>query len=202
MPVCTPRDASCAASASRSRPASSVTRIVYWWNTCRHPGGTIGVTRPAMPASPAVSRAAFACRARSSCRAAPAAAVAIAACTSVKRKFVPDELVLVAGAHAVVAQQAQPVRDVVVVGGDHAAFAGRDVLRRVEREGRHPEAADAPAVDGRAVSLGRVLDDRGTVPPGDRRDRRHVGRLAVEVHRHHDPRRVGAHRRPTTPGRR
>ena len=43
----------------------------------------------------------------------------------------------------------------------------------------------------RQVRLRAVFDDRQAVPRGDRLERRHVGRLAVEVHRHD---RAGARR--------
>ena len=46
-----------------------------------------------------------------------------------------------------------------------------------------PEAADATAAVLGAVRLGRVLDHDQAVPPRDRQDRIHVGRLPVQVHR-------------------
>ena len=63
--------------------------------------------------------------------------------------------------HAVAAQHAQLLVDVVVVGAHHAALDGAHVVRVIEAEVRHPaEAAEALAVVGRAVRLAHVLDQR------------------------------------------
>src|SRR5207245_466918 len=72
-----------------------------------------------------------------------------------------DEDVLVLRGLAVVPEEPGLLRDPVVVGDDHAAFAGRHVLRGVEREARGvAEVARLLAVVLRAGGLGGVLDDR------------------------------------------
>src|SRR5438093_13403813 len=72
-----------------------------------------------------------------------------------------------------------------MVRDDHAAFARRHVLRRVEGEARRVAevARLLPVVFG-AVGLGRVLDDWDAVFLRRVDDRFHVRRLAVEVDRH------------------
>ena len=75
-----------------------------------------------------------------------------------------ERLVVVADPHPVVAEQADPVGQRVVVGRREAALAGHQVLRRVRAEHRRPELARLAAVVGRAVGLGGVLDDRQAVP--------------------------------------
>ena len=72
-----------------------------------------------------------------------------------------------------------------VVGDDRAAVAERaEVLRRVEAErAGDADRADRPAVGRGEVRLAAVFDEREAVPRGDALERRHVGRLAVEVHR-------------------
>src|SRR5581483_6396200 len=59
-----------------------------------------------------------------------------------------------------VAQQAQPVGIVCVVGHYGPAFAvGAQVFARIETEAAHiPDAADAPAIELRAVGLRGVLN--------------------------------------------
>ena len=73
---------------------------------------------------------------------------------------VSRDLVLVALPHSLVAEQPQPIRDGVVVGRDDAALAGRDVLRRVQREAPDAVRPDAPAADRGAVRLRGILDDQ------------------------------------------
>ena len=77
-----------------------------------------------------------------------------------------DTLVVITGTHPLVAQHAQSVGDRMVVRRDHAAFAARDVLGRVEREATHAERADGAAVDGRAMRLRRVFHERDTAISG------------------------------------
>ncbi len=79
------------------------------------------------------------------------------------------------------AQVPDRVGDGVVVRRDEPAFAGGDVLRRVEREaGRGREAAElAPAI-GALGGVRRVLDHRDPELP----DRVEVARLPGEVDRH------------------
>src|SRR5204863_8930588 len=86
---------------------------------------------------------------------------------------------------AMVPRGADLVRGRVIVGDDHAAFARRRVLRRVEGEtGRVTEVARfLPVVFG-AVGLSGVLDDRDAVFLRRVDDRFHLRRLAVKVDRH------------------
>ena len=89
----------------------------------------------------------------------------------------------VGDAHAVLAQQAQPLGVVGVVGGDHAAFARGDDLARVEAEAGHfAVAADRPALVAAADGAGGVLDDVHAVPRGQRREAVHVGGHADLMH--------------------
>ena len=96
------------------------------------------------------------------------------------------QVVPVLHAAAVVAQLAQRGGQFVVIGGDGAAVAQRaEVLAGVEAEARRvAQAAGAPAHITRAMGLGRVFDHAQTVAARDGVDRAHVGRLAVQVHRH------------------
>jgi hypothetical protein len=76
-------------------------------------------------------------------------------------------------------------REVVAVGGDHAAIAhAAEVLAGVEAE--RAEVADRPAAAAlvpRAVRLAVVFDHLQAVLRRDGHDGIHVGRLAVEMHR-------------------
>ena len=86
----------------------------------------------------------------------------------------------------VVAQRRDALRQPRVGGHHRAAVAQRaQVLGREETEGRRiAKRTGLAAVARRAVRLRRVLDQQQPVPPGQRRQRRHVGQLAVQVHRH------------------
>ena len=102
---------------------------------------------------------------------------------------VADCLVHRLGLLPVVAQQ--PHR---AVGGgvarDHGAAVaqGAEVLARVEAEGgRDAERAAGPPLVQRAVRLAGVFDDGQAAARGELEDRIHVGRLAVEMHRHDRP---------------
>src|SRR5438093_4442147 len=96
-----------------------------------------------------------------------------------------DEDVLVFHGLAVMPEEAGPLRDPVVISDDHASFARRHVLRRVEREARRAaEVARLLAVLLRAGGLGRVLDDRDAAVPRGGEDRVHLGRLAAQMDRH------------------
>jgi hypothetical protein len=90
---------------------------------------------------------------------------------------------------AVAAQSKQVAIQALVVGRDHSALAGRDVLDRMEGEHRHVRLrAGAYARAVRVAGAKRVrgiLDDHGAVAPGDRLDRAHVARQAGKVHRDH-----------------
>src|SRR3989442_1548473 len=101
-----------------------------------------------------------------------------------------DEDVLVLRRLAVVPEEAGSLRDAVVVGDDHAAFARRHVLRRVEGEARGvAEVARLLAVVLRAGGLGRVLDYRDAAIPGGCENRVHLRGLAVQMDGH-DSRRL------------
>jgi fructose-specific component phosphotransferase system IIB-like protein len=103
---------------------------------------------------------------------------------------VADLLVRVLLAAAMVAQQAHPVGDVVVVGDHHAAVAEpAEVLSGIEAEARRvTERADAAAAVARAVSLRRVLHDPEPARASDLAQWVHVARTPVQVHRHDRPR--------------
>ncbi len=103
-------------------------------------------------------------------------------------------LVVVADPHAVVAEEAEPVGHLVVVGRREAALAGHQVLRGVEAEHGRTEPAGALPVVRRAVGLGGVLHDPQAVALGDRHERVHVRHEAVEVDRQ-DRLRAGRDRR-------
>src|SRR5436309_9549094 len=95
------------------------------------------------------------------------------------------EDVLVLRRLAVMPEEPGPLRDAVVVGDDHAALAGRHVLRRVEGEARRvSEVARLLAVVLRAGGLGGVFDDGDAAVPSGGEDRVHLGGLAVQVGRH------------------
>ena len=80
---------------------------------------------------------------------------------------VAGDHVLVTGAHALVAQDPEPLGPALVVRRNDPALARRDVLRRVEGEARHPVGTHGAGPDPRAVRLGGVLDDREAVALGD-----------------------------------
>ena len=87
------------------------------------------------------------------------------------------------------AQQAKPLRHRRGVGGDDAALAAGQALRRIEREaGEVADRADLAAAHGRLDGVGGVLDDRDLATLDRRLDGVHVARPAGEVHRHHRPR--------------
>ena len=74
-----------------------------------------------------------------------------------------------------------------VVGDARAGIAERaEILGREERQAADvADGAGAPALRVlRADGLRRIFDDAQAVAPRDRHDARHVGHLAVQVHRH------------------
>src|SRR6185503_7986698 len=72
---------------------------------------------------------------------------------------VGPELALLAARAAMVRERQHALVEVVVVGDEHAALAGRQRLRAVERErAERAHAASALAVPDRADRLGSVLD--------------------------------------------
>ena len=88
-----------------------------------------------------------------------------------------------------VPQPPHPLGQTVVAGGDPARIPVRaQVLARIEAEaaGRADRSGDAPFVP-RALRLGRVLDQRQAVLPGQLQQGIHVGRLPVDMHRHDRP---------------
>ena len=90
---------------------------------------------------------------------------------------------------AVVAQHAQPLGQLGIVGGDRAAVAeGAEILGRKEtvRAGM-AERAGPPSAHLGALRLRHVLDHFQPVLVGQRHDGVHVGRLAVEMDRHDRP---------------
>ncbi len=93
--------------------------------------------------------------------------------------------VMIAVGLAAVAQPLDRVGERAIAGDDGAAVAERaEVLGRVEAErAGDADRADRPSAARREMRLAAVLDDREVVSRGDRFDRGHVGRLAVEVHR-------------------
>ena len=87
----------------------------------------------------------------------------------------------------VLAHQAEPLRQPVVVRHDRATVAqGGEILRRVEAEAAEPaDRARVPAAQLRADGLGAVLDHDHVARLAELDDRIHVGALAVEVDRDH-----------------
>ena len=69
---------------------------------------------------------------------------------------------------------------------DGSRVANRsEVLRRIKAEcARGAKGPDRAAGAGREMGLTAVLDEREPVSLGNLRERRHVGRLPVEMHRH------------------
>ena len=101
-----------------------------------------------------------------------------------------DEGMEVLGLAAVHAQHFHVLGQAGIVGDTHAGIAeGTEVLGRKERQAPHiAEAAGArPGCIGCTDRLGRVLDDLQLVATRERHQRRHVGHLAVEMHRHQRP---------------
>src|SRR5204863_281268 len=87
---------------------------------------------------------------------------------------------------AVVPQQAGDVGDGRVVGDQHPAFAGHEVLRLLEREDPAvAEGADFAPLVGGAGRLGAVLDDAKAMAPRDFEELVHGSRLPEEVHGDH-----------------
>jgi len=87
------------------------------------------------------------------------------------------------GVQAVRPQLPRGLGQARIVGEQRAAIAVRaQRLRRIERRGRDiAERTGAASRDARAKALRRVGDQRQTVAPGDRFERRVVRTLAVKV---------------------
>ena len=96
-----------------------------------------------------------------------------------------DEVViglLVAVAPGLVDEEPHPARQRVIVGDDHAALAGRDVLALLEAEAAdRAERAEGLAGVAGTVGLGAILDHRDPVLIGKPEDRPHVGRVSEEM---------------------
>ena len=99
-----------------------------------------------------------------------------------------EHLELVAGAHALVPVQAQPIGEAVVVGRDEAALGGRHVLRGIQAERAVPERARHPAAERCAMGLAGILDHDQAVAIGNRPDHVHVRDEAEQVDRADRPR--------------
>ena len=88
--------------------------------------------------------------------------------------------------------QPRPVGDGVVVRDEHPALAGRDRLRRIEREGSDlpegPGVAAIGATDPAREGVRRVLDDRDAARLEDLHETLDLDRQAGEVDRDHGPR--------------
>ena len=102
---------------------------------------------------------------------------------------------------AAVSQPPEPVGQRAIVRDNGSAVAQRaEILGRVEAErSSDADGADRPSARGCEVRLAAVLDDRQVVPCGDALDRRHVGRLPVQVNRQQCPR-ARRHRAGNLPG--
>ena len=87
---------------------------------------------------------------------------------------------------AVVAQRRDPLRQRAVVGHHRAAVAQRaKILGGEKTEGRRVAERTRLAADAhRTMRLCRVFDQQQFVPRRQRRQRRHVRQLAIQVHRH------------------
>ena len=77
--------------------------------------------------------------------------------------------------------------DLGIVGEHHPALACGDVLGRVKRVDGGPESSEGPAPQGGAHRLARILDQGEPMLGGKVRQRRHIARVAVQVHRHYRP---------------
>ena len=101
-----------------------------------------------------------------------------------------DEGVEVLGLAAVHAQHLHVLGQRGIVGDTHAGIAeGAEVLGRKERQAPHVAEAAGPRPGriGCTDCLRRVLDDLQLVATRERHQRRHVGHLAVQMHRHQGP---------------
>ena len=84
--------------------------------------------------------------------------------------------------HAVVAQHAQRLREVLRIGEAHAAFACGDDLVGIEGEaGDVAELPDCAAAIARTVGFGAILDHRDAAAPGELGDRADLGRPSIEM---------------------
>src|SRR5947209_220596 len=88
-----------------------------------------------------------------------------------------------------VAQAAQPRRDLIVIGDNGAGLAvGAEVLAGIETEAATQAKGPRPALAiASGVSLGGVLDHRNTVVAAHFQKRSQIARLAVEMDRQDGP---------------
>ena len=95
----------------------------------------------------------------------------------------------VVGIHAetVEFEAADLPRKLRIIGCEHAAFAGRNVLDRVEREHAGALRADSFPVPFTAESVGGIFDEHDVVFFGDLADRTHVQGGSCEVNRNNQP---------------
>src|SRR5207245_10022836 len=99
----------------------------------------------------------------------------------VEGAVVPDEVVMIARALAVVAQPRDALGDVRPPGDDGAGLAGgAEVLGRIEAErGGIAERPRPAAAAGGAVGLGRVLQQRHAASGAPPLEALHVGQASV-----------------------
>src|SRR6185437_16643947 len=77
---------------------------------------------------------------------------------------------------AVIPQAADPVGQIVVIGGDHAALAGGDPFSRVETEAAHgSKCANLTPEIGGSDRAGGILNDRNAPSVAQRDDLGHGG---------------------------
>ena len=105
------------------------------------------------------------------------------------------------GLEGEVAEAAQPIGELLVIGQDHAALAGRHELVGVEAEAAElAEAAASPPAFAAIVAADRYSAPCASAAssmiaspccPGEPEDRVHVHRMPVDVDRHDGPRPAG-----------
>src|SRR5579872_7022398 len=98
----------------------------------------------------------------------------------------PDLVVVVPNPGAMVAQNGDLGRQLVVVGHDSAGLTkGTQVLRVVKAEGSNvSDGSRRPSVTASPMSLGSVLDHSQAVPPGSGHYALHVSHQSVQVDGH------------------
>ena len=90
--------------------------------------------------------------------------------------------VLVAVTPSLVDEETHAAPELGIVGDDHAAFTGGDVLALLQAEAADgAERADGAAIIGGAIGLRAVFDNGEAVSRGELQDRAHLGRIAEQV---------------------
>src|SRR5207247_3280394 len=103
-------------------------------------------------------------------------------------EVVAEDVMVISLSGAMLAEHPDLLGDPVVISGDHPAFAGRDVLRRIEGKGGvNPESAGFAAVDSRPMRLTRVLDQYHPAPVRQLAQLVDRGGMTVEVDGHDRP---------------